>query len=128
MTSSQTFKKGSALVEGAIIFPLILMVLLFHITMARFLLMEVLTQSILSRDVLSGSITLSSTGKIEEKNNSLLLEERKGSFYGITGDDDISLVITRLLKTHTTSYFHNFKYVINEMDYIRWIDQSIKKE
>ena len=114
--------------EAALIFPLILMVLLFLVTMSKFLLMEVLTQSTLSREVLKESMALSCTGKIDEKESISIIEQQKGLFDGITGDDDISLINKRYFKNRGASYFHDFKYVINEMEYIRWIDQSSIKE
>ena len=128
MTSLPTFKKGNALIEGAIIFPLILLAMLFLITTSRFLLIEVLTQATLSQDVLAESIALSYSGQIEVNNTSNITKEKKGIFDGISGDSEVFMVKTRFFKNSTMSYFHDFKYVINEMEYIRWIDQLTKED
>jgi hypothetical protein len=118
-------RKGTVMVEAALVMPLALLVVITLLVMCVFLYQEVHQSSNLYQNLLEESCYESQTGTTgyNISNDFIFLKKsRLRQFPQIHGETSISYDSRGWVSLHSQNKFEANRYIIKEMDYIRWID------
>ena len=124
-------KKGTTLVEAALVMPVVVLVIMTLIVAGIFLFLEVRQSSLLYQVLLSESASFSETAIIDTTDDNNLIsidKEMLRLFPRLVGKTEVSHVSQGIFSFRLRKEYEANRYIIKEMEYIRWIDAFEKME
>ena len=124
-------KKGTTMVEAALVMPVVVLVTMTLLVVGIFLFLEVRQASVLYQVLLSESTLLSETATIDTADDSALVSIDKETlrlFPRLAGKIKVSHVSKGIFSYRLNKGYEAYRYIINETEYIRWIDSLEKME